>query len=99
MSAPPSDHRSAKLSGLQQFFAPCPRGLEEVMREELVALGAQAVLPSEGGAGFQGDLALCYRVNLHSRIASRVLWQIGDWAYRSEEDVYRVVKSVPWSRT
>jgi putative N6-adenine-specific DNA methylase len=98
MAALTKKSRSVERHSAEQFFAPCPRGLEEVLREELSGLGAEAIVPAEGGVGFQGDLALCYRVNLHSRIASRVLWQLGNWAYRTEEDVYRAVKSVPWSK-
>ena len=90
--------RAAKAKTAEQFFAPCPRGLEGVLGDELAALGAQAVEPTEGGVGFQGDLALCYRTNLQSRIASRVLWKLGNWAYRNEEEVYRAVKSLPWPK-
>src|SRR5262249_30958007 len=88
--------RAGKPTGALQFFAPCPRGLEGVLRDELMELGAQSIAPAVGGVGFAGDLVLCYRANLQSRIASRVLWKLGDWAYRSEEDVYRAVKSLPW---
>jgi putative N6-adenine-specific DNA methylase len=35
-------------------------------------------------------------VNLHSRIASRVLWQVAKARYRHEEDIYRVVSALPW---
>jgi putative N6-adenine-specific DNA methylase len=79
-----------------RFFAPCPRGLEQVLAAELVELGATDVKTVEGGAGFGGDLRLCYRTNLESRIASRVLWRLGEWDYRGEEDVYRRVAAVPW---
>jgi putative N6-adenine-specific DNA methylase len=46
--------------------------------------------------GFSGDLALCYRVNLESRIASRVLWQVLRAPYRSEDDVYRATNGLDW---
>jgi putative N6-adenine-specific DNA methylase len=82
---------------LQHFFAPCPRGLESVLRDEVVDLGAQQIVPAEGGVAFAGDLALCYRTNLHSRIASRVLWKLAQRPYRNEEDVYRAVKLLPWA--
>ncbi len=45
---------------------------------------------------FSGDWATCYRVNLWSRIASRVLWRIGAFDYRNEQDVYLAAKSVDW---
>jgi putative N6-adenine-specific DNA methylase len=93
---PRSRPRSGPDDGRQQFFSPCPRGLEEVLRAELEALGALDVQAREGGVGFAGDLQLCYVVNLHSRIASRVLWRIAHAPYRDENDVYRVVAALPW---
>ena len=81
----------------QQFFAPCPRGLETALAHELGELGADAVSASPGGVGFAGNLALCYRANLESRIASRVLWRVGQGRYRTEEDIYKAVFALPWS--
>ena len=80
----------------QRFFAPCPRGLEPVLMEELAALGAGEITAAEGGVGFAGALDVAYGANLHSRIASRVLWQVASGHYRSEEDVYRGVNAVDW---
>jgi putative N6-adenine-specific DNA methylase len=80
-----------------QFFAPCPRGLEAALAHELGELGAGAIGTGPGGVGFAGDLALCYRANLESRIASRVLWRVAQGRYRSEEDVYKAVYALPWS--
>lgn len=82
---------------LEKFFAPCPRGLEAVLAEELGPLGAQDVVPAEGGVGFAGPLHLAYAANLHSRIASRVLWQVGTGRYRNEEDIYRGVNALDWT--
>ncbi|MGE5027331.1 MAG: THUMP domain-containing class I SAM-dependent RNA methyltransferase [Betaproteobacteria bacterium] len=84
------------MDALQQFFAPCPRGLEAPLAAELEGLGATAIDPTDGGVGFAGDLSLCYRANLHSRIASRILWKLGEQFYRSEEDIYRAALALPW---
>ncbi len=81
---------------MQRFFAPCPRGLEPVLAEELAALGAAEITAAEGGVGFSGAISVAYAANLHSRIASRVLWQVGSGRYRSEEDVYRGVIALDW---
>jgi putative N6-adenine-specific DNA methylase len=81
---------------LQQFFAPCPRGLEPVLAEELKELDARDVTPTQGGAGFSGPFELCYRVNLESRIASRVLWRVWHGPYRREQDLYDAACSLPW---
>jgi len=80
----------------QRFFAPCPRGLEAVLAGELAELGAGEITAAEGGVGFCGPLSIAYAVNLHSRIASRVLWQVGVGRYRNEEDVYRGVTALDW---
>jgi putative N6-adenine-specific DNA methylase len=80
----------------QSFFAPCPRGLEGVLCAELEQLGAQAVVATPGGAAFAGPFALCYRVNLESRIASRVLWRVFHGSYRDEQDLYRAAHEFPW---
>lgn len=80
----------------QQFFAPCPRGLEPVLASELEQLGAIAVEATGGGVGFRGDFLLCYRANLHSRVASRILWRVGEGEYRNEDDVYRIASGIHW---
>ncbi len=81
---------------LEQFFAPCPRGLEAALCEELLEIGASDVVASEGGAGFRGSWETAYKANLESRIASRVLWKILDAAYRNEDDIYQAAASLPW---
>ncbi|TXT26786.1 MAG: putative N6-adenine-specific DNA methylase [Gallionellaceae bacterium] len=80
----------------EHFFAPCPRGLEAVLADELRGLGAQDVRATDGGVHFCGGWPLCYRVNLHSRIASRVLWRVAASDYRSEQDIYNAACALPW---
>ena len=81
---------------MENFFAPCPRGLEAELARELVALGAAGVEPTDGGAHFAGPMRLCYRTNLESRIASRILWRIAVTSYRSEDDIYQATRSLQW---
>lgn len=81
---------------LHEFFTPCPRGLEPVLVDELAGLGAAAVKATAGGVAFRGTLALCYRVNLESRIASRVLMRIAEGGYRDEQDVYDAAYAIRW---
>ncbi len=83
---------------METFFASCPRGLEGVLGEELTALGAKEVRPVDGGTGFRGPFALCYRINLESRIASRVLWRVGHCRYRSENDIFDAAKKIRWAQ-
>ena len=79
-----------------RFFAPCPRGLEPVLGEELQELGARQVTLTAGGAQFEGSWAVCYRANLESRIASRILWRVGETPYWSETDIYHAAHKLTW---
>ena len=79
------------------FFAPCPRGLESILADELEQLEAAYVKPSNGGVHFQGDWETCYRTNLESRIASRILWQVADQAYINEDQIYKTSYALPWN--
>lgn len=81
-----------------QFFAPCPRGLEPVLARELEHLDATSVRPSNGGVQFQGSWQTCYRANLESRIASRILWQIADQPYTDETSIYRTAHQLLWEQ-
>ncbi len=83
---------------MEKFFATCPRGLETVLAAELTALGARDVAPTDGGARCAGAFSLCYEINLHSRVASRVLWEVGAARYRGERDVFDAAHALPWPR-
>ena len=81
---------------MPDFFAPCPRGLEAILHSDLEAMGAQHVKATEGGVHFTGDWSLCYRANLESRVASRILWRVSTSTYRSEQDVYQAAFKMHW---
>ncbi len=83
---------------MEHFFATCPRGLERVLADELAALGAREASPVDGGVAFGGALALCYAANLESRVASRVLWQVGHARYRTEHEIFDAARALPWPR-
>jgi putative N6-adenine-specific DNA methylase len=83
---------------MERFFSPCPRGLEGPLAAELAALDAVEIAPAEGGVAFAGPIESAYRVNLESRLASRVLWQVGGGAYRNEQDIYELAHALEWPR-
>jgi putative N6-adenine-specific DNA methylase len=80
----------------EQFFSPCPRGLENPLADELKQLGAEGIHVTDGGVHFSGPGSLSYRVNLHSRTASRVLWRVAKARYTTEQDIYDTVHALPW---
>ncbi len=81
---------------MENFFAPCPRGLETVLAQELAALDATGIKTADGGVHFEGPLALGYRANLESRIASRILWRVATAPYKSEDDIFKATLALPW---
>ena len=82
---------------MERFFATCPRGLEQLLAEELQRLKAENIHAVGGGVEFSGDFPLCYRANLESRIASRILWQVATDRYQDEDDIYRASHALPWN--
>ena len=83
---------------MERFFAPCPRGLEAALAGELAHLGASDVVAAAGGVAFAGPIELAYRANLESRLASRILWQVGQGTYRDEDDIYALAHALDWPR-
>ncbi len=81
---------------MNRYFATSPRGLENLLAEELAALGAAQVKAAAGGVEFAGDWPVCYRANLESRIATRILWFAAKAPYTREEDIYRLALAQRW---
>jgi putative N6-adenine-specific DNA methylase len=81
-----------------RFHAPCPRGLESLLADELRALGATILSQPGGGIRFEGDAAIGMAANLHSRLASRVLREVAQGDYRDERDLYELALQTPWGR-
>jgi putative N6-adenine-specific DNA methylase len=82
----------------ETFFASCPRGLEELLLQELKAFKAESTSVVPGGVSFGGTWETCYRANLWSRIASRILWRVGEFPYRNEKDLYDAARAVAWPK-
>jgi len=83
------------------FFCPCPRGLEIALAEELHEIAAQSPTLKvhnsvPGGVHCSGTLQDAMRLNLHSRIASRVLLRIAQSGYINENDIYDLALGAPW---
>jgi putative N6-adenine-specific DNA methylase len=79
-----------------RYFCPCPRGLEAALAAELVAIGANDVTAVSGGVGCSGPLSIGYRINLHSRIASRALLEVARRPYRREADLLALAREQRW---
>lgn len=79
-----------------RFVATVPRGFADLLAGEIAALGAAGVRETSGGVHFEGSLALGYRALLESRLASRVLLEIGSAQVATAEDFYAFARGIDW---
>jgi putative N6-adenine-specific DNA methylase len=82
-----------------QIFLPCAAGVEELLAHEvhaLTGLSGQDLLTRRGGVMARASWRDAMRLNLHSRLAQRVLVQLSYTEYRSEQDLYRAAFDVAW---
>lgn len=86
------------MSALHGFFAPCAKGLEYLLVEELQALGAQDVHEALAGVHFSGPLETGYRACLWSRLASRVLLRLAHFEAPDEAALHAGVQTLDWSQ-
>ncbi|KGD73583.1 23S rRNA methyltransferase [Tatumella morbirosei] len=82
---------------MNSLFASTGRGLEELLKSELEALGAQNIQLVPGGVHYQGDDKMLYQSLMWSRLASRVLLPLGEFGLWSDLDLYVGAQSVPWT--
>jgi putative N6-adenine-specific DNA methylase len=66
--------------------------------QELSSLGGENARQTPGGVAFSGTWEIAYRANLWSRIASRILWKVGEFQYANEKDLYDASKALDWPR-
>ena len=81
-----------------KFVAKTLYGLEKVLSEELISLGAGNVQTANRAILFEGDKSLLYRVNYSVRTALSVLMPIADFRIRSKEDLYKGGSKIEWDR-
>ncbi len=77
---------------MPRFFAMTSRGLIDVLFSELTDLGVERVLKGQGGVFFDSNWAGCYRVNLNSRVATRVLLPILDFPAYNPDELYNNIR-------
>lgn len=74
------------------------QGLEDVLRDELISLGAENVETGRRVVSFEGDLALMYRANLCCRTALRILKPIVKFSASDPDELYDIVRDIEWEK-
>ena len=86
---------------MASYFCPCPRGMEAALAEEIGEIAAQSTTlkvhnQGPGGVHCSGTMQDAWLLNLHSRIASRVLMRMAQRSYTTENDIYDLVLEQTW---
>ncbi len=84
-------HREFKMT------AKTMAGLEDVLAEELTALGANNLQIGKRMVSFEGNLALMYKANLHCRTALRILRPVFSFQAKTTDDIYNKIRKMNWN--
>ena len=79
-------------------FATTSRGLEVLLADELTELGASDINIVNAGLEFTASFTAIMKINLHSRLASRVMIRLAYSGYRHEDDIYRLASKISWDK-
>ena len=74
------------------------QGLEEVLRDELIDLGAENVEAGNRMVQFEGDLATMYKANICCRTALRILKPIVKFTASDPDELYDAVREIEWEK-
>jgi putative N6-adenine-specific DNA methylase len=79
------------------LFLPCAAGVETWLADEVRRIaGVADVRPHRAGVGLRAAWREVMRLNLHSRLAQRVLVQLWSGPYRCEDDLYAAARALAW---
>lgn len=81
-----------------QMVAKTFQGLEDVLRDELIEIGAENVEIGLRMVTFEGDNEVMYRANLCCRTALRILKPIVMFTADSTDDLYDQVRDLDWEQ-
>jgi putative N6-adenine-specific DNA methylase len=76
---------------MPEFYAIAPRGLKEALRQEFHELRFKRIKNVASGITFEGSWTDCYRANLQSRIANRILKPLLEFVAYEPDELYRHV--------
>ena len=81
------------------LFLPCAAGVEGYLADEIAAITALPPVQIQAlraGVLVQGSWRHALQLNLHSRLAQRVLVQLSRTPYQNEADLYEAASSIAW---
>lgn len=79
-----------------EYFASCPVGIEELLAQEILDLGAKSAKPTRGGVYVEAFHEIALKVILYSRLASRVFKFLYTFEVNHEKDYYLEATDIKW---
>ncbi|HWU43596.1 MAG TPA: THUMP domain-containing protein [Bdellovibrio sp.] len=76
---------------MPEFFASTAKGLVEPLEQELKEMGLKVTDKTVGGVYFESNWEGCYKANLQSRLASRILKPVLDFTAYQPEELYKQI--------
>lgn len=80
------------------YVAPCLFGVEGLLSNELKRMGIDNVEAQNGRVLFSGGSDILVRANICSRLAERILINLGEFNATSFSQLFDNVKALPWER-
>ena len=80
-----------------RFFVTCAKGTEGPLRRELADLRIRGPKGAAGGVSFEGTMVEGLKACLWSRVAMRVLLQVGEFQARTADELYAGARAIDWA--
>jgi 23S rRNA (guanine2445-N2)-methyltransferase / 23S rRNA (guanine2069-N7)-methyltransferase len=79
-----------------EWLAACPKGLEQLLADEIRQLGGEVVKETHLGVRWIGTLKQGYEFCLWTRLANRLLLPLEERQVDNVDQMYDVAHSIPW---
>ena len=83
------------MSSSLRWVITCPLHIEKLLDQELRSLGYKDLKPSAGKVSLESTLEAGFRICLWSRLANRVLLQLGEWDGKDGDSTYQNAREFP----
>ena len=79
-----------------ECYLTCPRGLEEILSQEISEIINKESIVDSGGVKFQGTKEDIYRLNYQSRVGMNLLIKLFDGNAKNIDELYRLIYNYNW---
>ncbi len=81
-----------------EFFLSCPFGMQSILKKEIQFMWYKTTEVTYKWVYFTGDKTAIARVNINSRVGSKLFLILGKWKVQTFEDLFQLVWRVDWKK-